>query len=445
MRIFFLCVLIACSTMVWSQPAAKQIRFSFLQAGDKVPALRLNHILQYPSPSTRLTDFKRKWLILDFWSTHCTACVESFDKLEQLQGKFKGRVQILLVNTSESPAKIKAFLAKRKTVTGAAVTLPVAIGDTALDGLFRHESVPFYTLINPEGIVQYMTSENEVNEQNISALLNHQPVEMQTRAWSSLSLDINKPLFIQNNGGNGPDLKWYSLLSKKVDGLSVNYYMNNSARTGSIQNGFNLDIRSLYQAAYYQEVDTAIDFNTAYGALRNSWVPNNRTILLLGDTSKVVERVGKKYIDENVYTYQLMGPPSTYTDMKKAMQADLKRFFGLDARIEKRKMKCLVFTAEDTALLHSKAVQPICRANDFGIDLADMPFSYFIFRLTYGNFFYSPYPIIDATGIKGNVDLRFDADMNNWESMDRALRPYRMHFALEEREINVLVLADPPH
>ena len=62
-----------------------------------------------------------------------------------------------------------------------------------------------------------------------------------------------------------------------------------------------------------------------------------------------------------------------------------------------------------------------------------------------GYYYDSPYPIIDETGLKGDLgDFSLEVDFDDPVLLDKALAKYKMHFTLEEREIKVLVIRDPP-
>ena len=41
------------------------------QIGDKVPDIQLNGILNHSTTQTKLSDFKNKAILLDFWATWC--------------------------------------------------------------------------------------------------------------------------------------------------------------------------------------------------------------------------------------------------------------------------------------------------------------------------------------------------------------------------------------
>ena len=63
--------------------------------GQQVPDVLIKTILNYnttdgPATSAKVSDFRGKLLIIDFWATWCTSCIYKFPELDQLQDEFAG-------------------------------------------------------------------------------------------------------------------------------------------------------------------------------------------------------------------------------------------------------------------------------------------------------------------------------------------------------------------
>ena len=111
--------------------------FKELRIGDKVPDIEFA-MLNYPTQKARLSDFKGKLIILDYWATWCSSCLKQFPKLDSLQRQFKD-VKILLVNskrTGDTEEKIKSFLEKRKIIKGVAWQLSIVVNDSVSISFF---------------------------------------------------------------------------------------------------------------------------------------------------------------------------------------------------------------------------------------------------------------------------------------------------------------------
>src|SRR5688572_7574854 len=59
-----------------------------LQVGNKMPDIPLGVVINNKTGKTRFSEFKGKLLILDFWDTYCSSCIEGFPKMVQLQKEF---------------------------------------------------------------------------------------------------------------------------------------------------------------------------------------------------------------------------------------------------------------------------------------------------------------------------------------------------------------------
>ncbi|HSZ87167.1 MAG TPA: hypothetical protein VK787_14135, partial [Puia sp.] len=140
-------------------------------------------------------------------------------------------------------------------------------------------------------------------------------------------------------------------------------------------------------------------------------------------------------------------PTKNWDSLKMYMQADLKKYFTLDAAMENRKMKCLVLTAEDTSLVSAGNNFPPAGKgyNQFSVDAHNAFYWEFTIALTFQYLIHSPYPFFDETNIRGKVNMNFDADLSDWQSLSNALKKYKMNLRLEERETPVLVIKDTEH
>jgi len=101
----------------YSQPVKQ------LTIGDTVPAFVLNNtIIHFNNDSAKLSTISSKLLILDFWATWCTSCLQGFPKLETLQQQFKQDLQVVLVNSKRSAT----FLQSIKKVKAGLTVFPAS-------------------------------------------------------------------------------------------------------------------------------------------------------------------------------------------------------------------------------------------------------------------------------------------------------------------------------
>src|SRR5512135_360926 len=63
--------------------------------------------------SKTLADYRGKVVLLNFWATWCPPCQHEMPSLERLRAKMAGRpLEIVAVDSAESPEDVKAYLAK---------------------------------------------------------------------------------------------------------------------------------------------------------------------------------------------------------------------------------------------------------------------------------------------------------------------------------------------
>jgi thiol-disulfide isomerase/thioredoxin len=144
-----------------------------LKIGEAVPNLTFS-MLNYKKASAKISDFKGKILILDFWSTWCANCIEEFPKLTTLQEEFKDSIVILTVGFQQfSENNILHFINTRKG-TERELKLPTAViaaNDKTLEKLFPHQGLPLEIWIDKKGKFIAATDQFCVTFENIHKLL----------------------------------------------------------------------------------------------------------------------------------------------------------------------------------------------------------------------------------------------------------------------------------
>ena len=78
-------------------------------AGGATPPLSLRDV---DGKEHRLSDYKGRVVVLNFWATWCDPCREEMPAMQRLQDKLAGKLVVLAVDYGEGPPRIKDFLSK---------------------------------------------------------------------------------------------------------------------------------------------------------------------------------------------------------------------------------------------------------------------------------------------------------------------------------------------
>lgn len=156
----------------------------YLKVGDKMPDIVIANIMNSKIKSAKISDYKGKLILLDFWATHCIPCVEAFPEMDSLQRIFAGKLQVLLVNSArnkESERSVNLVLNRMKELYGRPIKVPIVSRDTALTGQFNFRGIPFVVWISPEGKVIGMTDKTVVTGDNIRKIIAGERVSLVPR------------------------------------------------------------------------------------------------------------------------------------------------------------------------------------------------------------------------------------------------------------------------
>lgn len=411
----------------------------YYEVGDTLSKVKLRNLINYPRSTANLDEFKDKLIILDFWSTSCASCIQSWPKLLELQRKFNSQIQIVLVNAWEDSRTVQKVFDRRKKLTNVRMTLPASCKDTTILDYFRVSGLPHVVWIGKDGVIQSITSGGLLIEKNIISVLGgFTKMQQKINADEYIRADNSRPLFINGNGGTSNDIISYSILTR-------GYQKNVLGSVGmmALPPGYssyitcvNVDIKSMYSWAYSNR--TSSD-----GVM--TLLKDNKIVLNVRDTTRYLYKVDGEIQYDNLFSYQFIGSGLSRDELQSRMQVDLCNYFGLMVEWRKRKMKALVLTASDTALIRYKGGVQQYNIMD-GIQVNGISVTQLIRRLEDDTDYHmSPYPIVDETGFSGllgGLDLRVDGYGSNYSELNRELQKYKMGISIQDRIIDVLVVSE---
>jgi thiol-disulfide isomerase/thioredoxin len=395
-----------------------------LHIGDEIPNVELRNMTNYKASSAKLSDFNADLILLDFWGTWCSACLQSFPKMDSLKREFKS-IKILLVNTKsriskDNKPKIQNTLKKLNQRTGSDIRLPVVYNNDQLDALFPLKYIPQVIWISKNKVIA-ITGSEEVTAKNISIVLNGRVLKVATKK-DLLFFDPNKPLFENENGGKPRQILYRSMITGYMEGIGkrIGYRMENNKINGVFL--LNQSLLSLVKDAYRDSMR----------------YPDNRIFIESANSNFSPENNTRP---ANQFCYELVIPPSTEEQIKQYFQMDLKKYFGITVHNEMRKMKCLVL---------EKLPQARAASDSFGdksFDLQKNTLKKYIHNRSVASAvrllnLYSNLPIIDESDVNGDISLDLPFDLTDIKGLQNSFA--RAGFTLKEddRKLEVTLISD---
>ena len=163
-----------------------------LEIGDKMPDVQISNIMNWKSKTAKISDFKGKLIILDFWNSFCAGCIAGFPKLDSLQRQFKGRLQVFLVNPAnshETERSMKIVIDRMNSWSDRRFTLPIVFRDTSLSQNFKYYGVPYGVWIGPDGNIVAIPDKSELTPENIAKVLAGEKVTLKHRIERNRSVE----------------------------------------------------------------------------------------------------------------------------------------------------------------------------------------------------------------------------------------------------------------
>ncbi|HEY0057668.1 MAG TPA: DUF547 domain-containing protein [Flavisolibacter sp.] len=146
MKLFFALFLLACIF-----PAGAQQPYV---RGSSVKDFPMKRVLNFSAPATSLQKMKKDLTVIDFFGTWCAPCIKALPHLQELQRRYRDRLQVVLVSVEEE-GKLQNFLAKQTNFG-----LPLVVDkDGAITALFQPPSYPYSIVLDSKGVVLALLSD----------------------------------------------------------------------------------------------------------------------------------------------------------------------------------------------------------------------------------------------------------------------------------------------
>lgn len=374
--------------------------------GKKSPELTFDKILNFEKSEAKLSDFKNKVVILDFWATWCVPCIQSFPHLEALQSTFTADVQVMTV-ASDPEARITRFLDHR------AMKLPIVIDEkNALAKIFPHGTIPHTVVIDKSGTVQVIATPSDITEETIRKILSGQAVNIAEKDDEKI-FDFSLPL-------SGNENFTYQITITPYNKNYATYSDDNGGEapyTGRRILATNLSVRALYEIAYQFPART-------------------RTIVDVSDLSKF------EWSEQNAICFDLIVPEELGGQRFEIMKQQLSIYYKYQTVVEKRvvPVKIMQRIKGTEFLIPAAKAGATATSKDTrnGLSMMGVPLE----KLT--DFLESKFkqPVVHETNQEGLYDIEIPWFNESPRKIHEELKKLGLELVDGEREINVLVIKD---
>lgn len=444
-----LSVVFLCALSLNAQTAAKTILANSLSSkdtqkeiepltiGDKVPDIEIDNIINHSTSKARLSDFKGKLIIIDFWGKYCSSCIAALHQIDSLQKIFRDKMQVITVTQMGTREEIIKVLQRyRKTKN---LKLPIVISDNKLSKYFPHQLVSHVVWIDGNGLVKGITGTEYITAQNIQTILSGVNVSWPVKK-DVFDYDYEKPFldFTQKEIAE-PAFLYYSAFTGHWEGVSL--------PGGRIEDS----AKQIAKITFCNETLLALSKLTLDNPI--SARPKD-FILEVKDKSRYVwdeKEYFTEWAKKNTYCYSLTVPLSlTKKEAEQVMKNDLSRWLnimGISVKSERRLIKCLILVraTSDEKLIRSKKVEP-----NTGIKEIDK--GKYLYQSTISDLVENinettpsiPRVIVE-TGIPGDLKIDMALKINSFLDLPvlkKELQCYGLDLIPEEREVEVYVLTE---
>lgn len=100
-----------------------------------------------------LSDFRGRWVLLDFWGTWCGWCIKGFPAMREFHNAYGDRCKIIAIDCNDPEERWRDFVTERELPWINLINDPSSSANNAAK-LYGIEAFPTKILIDPEGIIR---------------------------------------------------------------------------------------------------------------------------------------------------------------------------------------------------------------------------------------------------------------------------------------------------
>jgi len=419
---------------------------SGIKIGETCPDVVLAHIINFKTDHARISDFKGKLLILDFWATWCAPCVSMIPVTDSLQKEFEGKIQILPV-TDQDASTATAFLNNIKYYKN--ISMPSVTNDTELRTLFPHVEIPHYVWLDENSKVIAITGAEQLTGDIIKDFLNKKRETLPIKEDHYKTIQKHAPMFVTGNEIISGDtshfekidnsaLLYHSVITRYIDGFGCEQGTDSGRITCK-----NSPIGDLYRMAASHYTLINLGFNSTI------WETNNEVVKKMCDSagSSQTSAEAFNWFKQYSYCYEIEFPKEMNEGKYDLMLQDLNNYFGAMYNIvggmERRKIMCLALIKTSKNKIPDTSATKIKYAIDqYHLQLKNASARQLIGLLSI-NLDRFP-PLIDETHDDAKMDIDINCNLSDINSLNKALIPYGLKLVEKIAERDMIVIKDKP-
>ena len=109
----------------------------------------------YKDKEWHLSDFKDKYLVIDFWATWCGVCIENLPSFAKLASQYEGdsRIQFITISIDSRDAQKRWMYSLPRHGLMKLVNLICPKSENDFANAFGVRGVPRYVIIGPDGVI----------------------------------------------------------------------------------------------------------------------------------------------------------------------------------------------------------------------------------------------------------------------------------------------------
>ncbi len=384
-------------------------------------------LVNHPEKIITLNQDKDKLILLDFWATWCSSCLVNFSKMEELQKQFGDKIKILAV-TDQSRVVLEKFFA---STNGKRYDKTISVADDKMfHQLFPHKGVPYIVWIK-NGKLLNTTDADQITATVISEIIENKQSSLQT----VIQIDKTRPLLLSENYDTekNTELQSYAFFSKgRIRALDYGTWFHRDKGKTYGRQFTNKSLMEIYSSIGYELFEQKGDVLSVKRMLNAIQQPENIDF----NTN-----ITNKETDAKLYSIDFIVPKAQSDSLYSKMLRFINENTPYKVSLEKRVTHCLV-------LKRTSGKDKLATKGGILIDgflktpsvLQNTTLAYMISALNANNNTTS-LPIIDETGYKGKVDLRF-SNVKDLKTLQKELAQYDLALEQIERPLLMLVIKD---